>query len=146
MTKFQHPNLSRLSSCLMVADIKKSIDFCTKAFGFEVLETNERDGVLIGAALKLGDVSFLLSVLNSFYMRPLANAGGEAKTPIQTGIRYGSSVYAYCPNVDELYVNAMASGAQSLAEPLDSPWGDRFCQLRDPDGYEWAFATYTNAA
>ena len=60
----------------MVADIKKSIDFYISAFGFEVLETNERDGVLIGAALKLVDVSLLLSVINSFYMRPLASAGG----------------------------------------------------------------------
>jgi uncharacterized glyoxalase superfamily protein PhnB len=146
MANFQHPNLSRLSPCLMVSDIKKSIDFYTSAFGFEIVEKNERDGVLIGAALKLGDVTFLLSVIKSFYMRLLENAEGEAKTPMQTSIRFGSSVYAYCPNVDELYVNALACGAQSLAEPLDSPWGDRFCQLRDLDGYEWAFATYLNGA
>jgi uncharacterized glyoxalase superfamily protein PhnB len=146
MKNFQHPNLSRLSACFMVADIEKSIDFYTQAFGFEVLEKNERGGVLIGAALKLGEVSFLLSVLNSFYMRPLAKVGGDPQTPMQTGIRYGSSVYVYCSNVDELYVNAIACGAQSLVEPLDSPWGDRFCKLLDIDGYEWAFATYNNVA
>ncbi len=133
MESYKQPNYSRLSPCVIVNDVQKSIDFYTKAFGFEVLEKHEREGLISGATLKLGEVSFMLfdKSLSAYAM---------ALPSEQTSS--GSSIYAYCPNVDDLYKNAIGYGATSLSEPQDSFWGDRFCQLRDLDGYEWGFATY----
>lgn len=133
MESYKQPNYSRLSPCVIVSDVQKSIDFYVQAFGFEVLEKHEHEGMVCGATLTLGEITFMLFALG-------AN-GDDVKTPAQLGIRPGSSIYVYCPNVDELYQKALNHGATSLAEPQASFWGDRYCQLRDLDGYEWGFAT-----
>ena len=36
--------------------------------------------------------------------------------------------------VDELYAKAMSAGGTAHKEPMDAPWGQRYAQLRDPDG------------
>jgi uncharacterized glyoxalase superfamily protein PhnB len=36
--------------------------------------------------------------------------------------------------VDELYRKAIAAGARSYKAPWDAFWGQRYAQLRDPDG------------
>jgi uncharacterized glyoxalase superfamily protein PhnB len=46
----------------------------------------------------------------------------------------------YCDDVDALYKQATSNGAQSKMEPNDAFWGDRVCQVIDPDGYLWMFA------
>ncbi len=138
MTNFQQVNYSRLSPCVTVADVTKAIDFYTKAFGFEILEKHEREGVVSGASLKLGEVTFMVfDHAMSSYTKTLSAADTRASS--------GSSIYAYCPDVDALYANAIACGAKSLAAPQDAFWGDRFCQLLDLDGYEWGFATHQSS-
>ena len=135
MINFQPANLSRLSPCVDVDDVEKSIDFYVRAFGFALIEKHERNGVVSGAALKFGEVSFMIfDKSKSAYAAALKLEKPKSKA--------GSSIYAYCPNVDEFYTNALTYGAESLAEPKDSFWGDRFCLLLDIDGYEWGFATY----
>jgi uncharacterized glyoxalase superfamily protein PhnB len=138
MRTYKHQNYSRVSPCVIVSDVKKSIDFYTQAFGFDVLEKHEHEGEITGATLKLGEVTFML----------FANrcGGGDFQTPAQTGVKPSMSIYVYCMNVDEQYKNAVNFGATSLVEPQDAFWGDRYCQLRDLDGYEWCFATYNRAA
>lgn len=42
-----------------------------------------------------------------------------------------------CPSataVDEVYAMALQSGGQAHKEPWDAVWGQRYAQLRDPDG------------
>jgi uncharacterized glyoxalase superfamily protein PhnB len=51
------------------------------------------------------------------------------------------SLYVYCEDVDSFYKAAVAAGANSLAAPEDTFWGDRMCRLQDPEGYQWSFAT-----
>ena len=36
--------------------------------------------------------------------------------------------------VDELYAQAVAAGFEAEKEPWDAFWGQRYAQLRDPDG------------
>lgn len=134
MESYKRPNYSRLSPCVAVSDVQRSVDFYTKAFGFEVLEKHEHDGAINGPTLKLGEVSFMVFCKSVAGIQTLSSEKKEGN--------YGSSIYAYCPNVDDLYINALGYGATSLSEPQDSFWGDRFCQLLDLDGYEWGFATY----
>jgi len=40
-----------------------------------------------------------------------------------------------------LYKRATAAGAVSKSPPQEMFWGDRVCQLTDPDGHSWTFAT-----
>lgn len=135
---YVQPNYSRLSPCVIVNDVKKSIDFYTKVFGFSVLEKHENDGEVTGATLKLDNVTFMV-FSKSLYPDSESGTFEQAKS-------LGSSLYVYCPNVDELYQNAVDNGATSLTEPEDAFWGDRYCQLHDLDGYTWCFATYKQAA
>lgn len=135
---YMQPNYSRVSPCVIVDDVKKSIEFYTQVFGFDVLEEHEREGVVTGATLKLGEVTFMV------FLKALSAC--SEKMPFEKTGPSGSSLYVYCPNVDELYQNAITKGATSLVEPEDAFWGDRYCQLRDFDGYTWCFATYKQAA
>lgn len=135
---YMQPNYSLVSPCVLVEDVQKSIDFYTKVFGFEILEKHERDSVVTGATLKLGGVTFMI-------FSKVLSACSNNREVMQTSDS-GSSLYVYCPNVDEVYKNALEHGAVSLAEPEDAFWGDRYCQLRDLDGYIWSFATYKQAA
>ncbi len=135
---YMQPNYSRLTPCVIVEDVKKSMDFYTQVFGFDLLEKHEREGVITGATLKLGEVTFML-----FSKLLSTGAKNMSSEPITNA---GNSLYAYCPDVDMLYENALKHGAVSLIEPEDAFWGDRYCQLRDPDGYTWCFATYKQVA
>ena len=131
------PNYSPLTPCVIVSDDEKSIAFYTQVFGFELLEKHERDSIIRGATLKLGEVNFMpFSQFLSFYAK---NA-----TPEQAATE--SILYVYCSNVDTLYKKALEYGAISVTEPEDAFGVDRYCQLRDLDGYEWVFATYKQAA
>lgn len=133
MGSYKQPNYSRITTWAIVENLENSLDFYTKAFGFDILEKHERDGVINGATLKLGDMTFMLFKCGSH---------GDTKTPKQSGVKPGFGAYVYYDDVDKVYNNAIKHGAVSLAEPQDSFWGDRYCQLRDPDGYEWGLATY----
>jgi uncharacterized glyoxalase superfamily protein PhnB len=50
-------------------------------------------------------------------------------------------LYVYCDDVDALFNRAKAAGAQVVAAPSDMFYGDRVCKLKDPDGFDWYFAT-----
>jgi uncharacterized glyoxalase superfamily protein PhnB len=68
--------------------------------------------------------------------------GIPKKAPVTLGIIVPLSMYVCCEDTDALYQKAMATGAKSVMEPHDSFWGDRFCSVTDPDGYEWGFGTF----
>ncbi|HEY1830054.1 MAG TPA: VOC family protein [Acidimicrobiales bacterium] len=42
--------------------------------------------------------------------------------------------------VDEVYSQALAAGATSLAEPQDRSWGGRSAYIADPEGNRWEVA------
>lgn len=132
MESYMQPNYSRITTWAIVENLEKSLDFYIKAFGFDIFEKHEHDGVISGATLKLRDMTFMLFKCGSH---------GDTKTPKQSGVKSGFGAYVYCSNVDEFYHNAIKHGAVSLAEPQDAFWGDRYCQLLDMDGYDWGFAT-----
>lgn len=43
-------------------------------------------------------------------------------------------LYVYVPDADYAYTRAIAAGATSLEQPLDTPYGDRRAMVRDPFG------------
>jgi catechol 2,3-dioxygenase-like lactoylglutathione lyase family enzyme len=52
-----------------------------------------------------------------------------------TGNQLGLAFECASPaEVDELYVRVTAAGFQGDKDPWDAVWGQRYAQLRDPDG------------
>lgn len=43
-------------------------------------------------------------------------------------------LYVYVDDADAAYLRALAAGAVSIEEPLDTPYGDRRSMVRDPFG------------
>jgi len=51
------------------------------------------------------------------------------------GHRMGMAFNAGTPTgVDETYKNILAAGFEGLTEPFDAFWGQRYAQVKDPDG------------
>jgi uncharacterized glyoxalase superfamily protein PhnB len=49
-------------------------------------------------------------------------------------------IVVYVGDADAVYRRALAAGATSLEEPLDTPYGDRRAMVRDPFGNIWQIA------
>lgn len=60
------------------------------------------------------------------------------------GVRHptSSAFYIYVPDVDQAWRLAIEAGAESFAEPEDTPWGDRRAIVNDPWGNHWQIATH----
>jgi uncharacterized glyoxalase superfamily protein PhnB len=43
-------------------------------------------------------------------------------------------LYVYVEDADAIYARAIAAGAVSIEQPLDTPYGDRRAMVRDPAG------------
>jgi PhnB protein len=82
------------------------------------------------------------------FLRAVFDATGEVHTDRPAEIRIGDSLVmvssagerelfpafldVYVPDADRAYRRALAAGALSLEEPLDTPYGDRRAMVRDP--------------
>ena len=133
---YKPEGISGLFPYLTVRDAEKSIDFYSNAFGFTLSSQPGKDeqGKIQHAEMKFGkDVSIMFA--------PEGAWGAPRKTPVALGVAPSLVLYIYCEDVDALYKQAMANGAQSTMPPNDGFWGDRICSLIDPDGHEWMFAT-----
>jgi uncharacterized glyoxalase superfamily protein PhnB len=51
-------------------------------------------------------------------------------------------LYLYVDDAEATYHRALASGAVSVEEPCDTPYGDRRAMVTDPCGNDWQIATY----
>ena len=135
---FKPNNIPQLTPYLTVADSTKSIAFYRDAFGF-IVEDNVKDdnGISTHVSMRKQDAYIMFSPEGAF--------NSTKKAPINLGINMPLNLYVYCEDVDILYKQAIDYGAQSILEPQDSFWGDRFCTMLDIDGYEWSFATTLGA-
>ena len=44
------------------------------------------------------------------------------------------SLWVYVDDVDAVFRACLDTGASSVADPADMPWGERVAQIHDPDG------------
>ncbi|MCB1154560.1 VOC family protein [bacterium] len=114
-----------------------AIEFLKKAFGFEenAVYPGESEGEIAHAQLTLGQAMIMLG----------SGKGGEFdKLRVDPKDAGGvtSSVYIVVENIDELYENAKAAGAEIVMEICDQDYGSRDFSARDPEGYVWSFGTY----
>jgi PhnB protein len=84
------------------------------------------------------------------FLRTVFGASGEVHEGRPAEIRIGDSLvmvspaderalfpaflYIYVDDADRTYVRALAAGAISVEEPLDTPYGDRRAMVSDPFG------------
>ena len=127
-----------LTPYLTVRDAQASRAFYEKAFGFEVREAVDDDGATMHVEMTHhGELVIMFAPEGAF--------GSTAKTPRSAGAEAPQLFYLYVDDVDALHARALEAGGQSLLPPGDQFWGDRFCQIEDPDGYRWGLAHKSKA-
>lgn len=117
---------------LVVQNGKKAIEFYKKAFGAQEIGAHYApDGKLTHAMLKIGDS--MLMMADEF-------PGMGGKSPQSLG---GSPVllHIYVEDVDSLFNQAVAAGAKVTMPLGDQFWGDRYGQVADPFGHQWALGS-----
>lgn len=127
-----------LSPYMRVQDVDAAAKFYQQAFGFEVLELAPgEDGSTWHAELRYKDQLIMMGKQGAY------EKGEQVpKSPVSSGVVCPINLYLYCEDVDKFYQHAIANGATSVFEPGDMVWGDRMCNLKDPEGYVWCFATH----
>lgn len=128
------PRLPTLIPYLTARNTLEAIRFYEKAFGFYWKNANEQDEAGIQhVEMTYRDIYIMFAQEGAF--------DSPSKSPATLNIPSPMTLYLYCDDVDNLYHQALEAGAKTLMAPHDSFWGDRVCQLSDPDGYFWMFAT-----
>jgi PhnB protein len=120
---------------LTVRDAAQAIDFYKRAFGAkELMRMPGPDGKnIMHAELRIGDSIVMLSDENP----------GMSTSHAPTTLGGTTCVlFLYVPNVDAAFKRAEDAGCKVLKPLADMFWGDRYGQLEDPFGNQWALATH----
>ncbi len=91
------------------------------------------------------------------FLKQAFDGQGDLQAERPTEIRIGDSVvmvarsgprpptrsafYLYVADADATYARAIAAGARSVEELVDTPYGDRRAMVEDPAGNTWQIAT-----
>jgi PhnB protein len=108
---------------LAVKGALEAIEFYKKAFGAkESMRQTTPDGKVVHARIKIGDSIVMLS---DQFEGPAATASSV-------------TLHIYSRDVDKLWQQATAAGA-NVRLPIDNMyWGERYGQLVDPFGHQWS--------
>jgi PhnB protein len=117
---------------LVVDGGAKAIDFYERAFGAEVTTRLEAGGMLVHAAVRIGDS--LVTLCDPMPSHGMAAPDHEAPVP--------SFITLYVEDADALHAQALAAGATEINPIADHIHGDRAGSVRDPFGHRWAIATH----
>ena len=132
MSKRAQPESFRardLAASLTVSDIAVSLAWYQDVMGFVVDREFPREGKLMAASLKAGDVAILLT-----------QDDGAQGTDRVKGAGFSLQLTT-AQNIDELATRIKASGGVLESEPVDTPWGARVFRLRDPDGFKFVISS-----
>lgn len=113
-----------LMASLTVKDLPKSLTWYQEVLGFTVDQRHEREGKLVAASLKAGDVQILI------------NQDDGAKGWDRVKGAGMSLQFTTAQSVDALAKRIKESGGSLQAEPADMPWGARVFRVEDPDGFK----------
>jgi PhnB protein len=118
---------------LMFKTCADSIAFYGKAFGAkEKFRMPDKQGRITHAEIEIGDSCVMM-------------ADEAPQMDAFSAEHYGgspASLLIYTEDCDAMYKQAVATGATSLREPADQPYGDRMAGVKDPFGYKWWIATH----
>ncbi len=125
-------NYGALTPMLAVADVRRAVDFFTKAFAFTVRSIMDSQHGALHAELRLRDTTLMLSPESRQQGNLSANSIGN--TP--------ATLYILVDDVDRTFNNAVAAGGKVVMPVMDMFWGDRCGVVSDPDGNRWMIATH----
>ena len=118
---------------LIVKGAAGAIEFYKKAFGAkELVRMPGPGGCVMHAEIKVGDSPIMMAdeMPEMGYRGPQALGG----TPV--------SICLYVENVDALFAQAVAAGANVMRPLQDQFYGDRSGTVTDPFGHVWTIATH----
>jgi PhnB protein len=118
---------------LIVKGGADAINFYKRAFGaVEQMRMASPDGRIGHAEIKIGDSIIMLADEHPEmgHRSPLSLGGA------------GVSLMVYVDQVDEVFKQAVASGAKELQPLKNQFYGDRSGTLQDPFGHQWTVATH----
>ena len=116
-------------------DSQKAIEFYKKAFGAKVLD-------VFPALTGKGIMHATLQIGNSILMMGDEMPGSGCQSAETLG-HSPISLFAYVPDADTAFKQAVAAGCTVVMPVADMFWGDRAGHLKDPFGYSWMVATHT---
>jgi PhnB protein len=118
VTKFQPDGWSTVTPRIITDDVDGLVAFLRSVFAAR--GARRADGP---AEMKIGDSIIVVS-----------DGGGVRE-------RMPAFLYVYVENADKTYLHAIASGAQPIERPMDTPYGDRRATIQDAWGNLWQIAT-----
>ena len=107
------------------------IEFLKRAFGAEELHRSAMPGgKIMHATLRIGDSLLMLNDhFPEFGAKPISPAPWPFVLHIQVA------------DADAMFAQATAAGCTVTMPLADQFWGDRYGQVRDPQGFGWSIAT-----
>jgi PhnB protein len=123
---------STVTPNLVVDGGAEAIDFYERAFGAEVQTRLEAGGMLVHAALRIGDA--IVTLCDAMPAHGFVAPDREA--PVS------GFITLYVEDADALHARAVAAGATEINPVDDHVHGDRAGSVRDPFGHRWAVATH----
>jgi PhnB protein len=110
----------------------EAISFYERAFGAEVQARLEAGGMLVHAALRIGDSVITLcdAMPDHGFVAP------DREAPVTQFITL------YVEDADAWFARAVGAGATEINPVTDHIHGDRAGSVRDPFGHRWAVATH----
>ena len=132
------PGFRSVTPHMIIKNAGAAMDFYVKAFGATEISRFEMPGMglLAHGLLQVGD-SFIM-VADEF---PPDFGCPDALSPT-TAKGTTVTLHVYTDDVDGMYQRALEAGCETVMEPMDAFWGDRYGQVRDPYGHHWALATH----
>lgn len=126
-------NYPRVTPYLSIDGAAAAIEFYKKAFGAKERMRFGAPGGKIGhAEIEIeGGLIMLADEYPEMDFRSPKALGGSPVT-----------LHIYVDDVDAFCARASAAGATVLRAVADQFYGDRSCQLKDPFGHTWSFATH----
>ena len=107
-----------VTSRIVARDAKQLVEFLGQVFGATGDYRPDRPSVMT-----IGDSVLMIS-----------DSGIRGPRP--------AFLYVYVNDTDMTYRRAIDTGARTLEEPSDMPYGDRRCMVEDKWGNTWQIATY----
>ena len=110
---------------LNVPDVEASASFARTHFGYE--DAMSAEGFVSLRHPTVGtNLIFLATGLASFKPAEVAGAAGQ-----------GLLLVTVVDDLDERFERMRAAGVRVVTPPETEPWGERYCQLADPNGLVW---------
>jgi PhnB protein len=122
-----------VTSYLILRDAARAIQFYQQAFGaVPALRLDEPDGTVAHAEVVIAGGHVMMAEEKPAMGRKSAQSLGGS--PV--------SLMFYVPDVDRVFAQAVAAGAQPVRAVQDQFYGDRSGTLVDPFGITWTIATH----